>query len=99
MSRKEQMVQAATDAAKILKLLSHPERLLLVCSLVEGEKSVNCLVNELGIRQSTVSQYLAKLRELNVVKTRREGQIVHYSLADPKVIAIVQTMYDQFCPE
>lgn len=97
MSSKEQMKQSASEAAAVLKLLSHEVRLVLVCSLNEGEKSVGSLVEELGIRQSSVSQHLAKLRNASVVDTRKVGQVVYYSISDARIAAIIQTMYEQFC--
>lgn len=98
MSRKEEMKNAAQSASNVLKILSHPMRLMLVCSILEGEKSVSMLIEELGIRQSSVSQHLAKLRDAELVKTRKSGQLVYYSIQDPKVQALIQTLYEQYCP-
>ncbi|WND02112.1 metalloregulator ArsR/SmtB family transcription factor [Temperatibacter marinus] len=99
MSRSDQMKHAAGKAAAIIKLLSHPDRLVLVCSIVEEEKSVSHLVEDLQLRQATVSQHLSKLREADIVKTRKVGQAVFYALKDEKVAALVQTLYEAYCPE
>lgn len=78
--------------AQRLKIMSHPERLLMLCRLDEGEASVNELVELSGLSQSAVSQHLAMLREEQVVATRGEAQTRYYSLKDPKVRAIIHAL-------
>lgn len=84
---------AAAMAAR-LKLMSHPERLLMLCRMDEGETSVTELVELTGLSQSAVSQHLALLRDEGVVATRGEAQTRYYSLSDPKVRAIIHALCD-----
>jgi ArsR family transcriptional regulator, virulence genes transcriptional regulator len=77
-----------------LKLLSHPERLLMLCRLDEGEASVTELVTLAGLSQSSVSQHLAMLRDEGVVSTRGEAQIRYYKLKDPMVRSIIHALCD-----
>ncbi len=80
-----------------LKLMSHPERLLMLCRMDEGEVSVTELVNLTGLSQSSASQHLALLREEGVVATRSEAQTRYYRLADPIVRGVIHTLCD-LCP-
>lgn len=84
----------ASNMAGRLKLMSHPERLLMLCRMDEGEVSVSELVELTGLSQSSVSQHLAMLREENVVTIRGEAQTRYYSLADPVVSAIIHALCD-----
>jgi len=77
-----------------LKLMSHPERLLMLCRMDEGETSVTELVELTGLSQSAVSQHLALLRDEGVVGTRGEAQTRYYSLRDPQVRAIIHALCD-----
>lgn len=77
-----------------LKLMSHPERLLMLCRLDEGEASVSELVTLAGLSQSSVSQHLAMLRDEGVVSIRGEAQIRYYKLKDPMVSAIIHALCD-----
>ncbi len=77
-----------------LKLMSHPERLLMLCRMDEGEVSVSELVELSGLSQSSVSQHLAMLREEGVVSIRGEAQTRFYALKDPVVRAIIHTLCD-----
>lgn len=85
------------EATTFLKKLSNPDRLLVVCALVEGERSVRELEDGLGIRQPGLSQQLAELREARLIVGRKEGKQVFYRLADPRVETFVHTMHDLFC--
>ncbi|GLQ55116.1 ArsR/SmtB family transcription factor [Devosia nitrariae] len=85
------------EASAFLKKLANPDRLLVVCALVEGERSVRELEDLLDIRQPGLSQQLAELRAADMITGRKDGKAVFYSLADPKVKAIIGTMYDLFC--
>lgn len=93
----EQMVEKAREASEMLKALSHEARLLLLCILAEGEKSVTELEQFLGERQSTVSQQLARLRLDGLVTTRRDGRAIYYSLASEDVRKILTAIYDVYC--
>lgn len=93
------MVRQAKVASDFLKALAHESRLLILCTLAEGEKSVTELERFLALRQPTVSQQLARLRMDGLVKTRRDGKTIHYSLASEEVRIIVGLLYDIFCRE
>ena len=91
------MVEQARLASDLLKALSHETRLLILCILSEGEKSVSELEEILSMPQAAVSQQLARLRFDRLVNTRREGRMIYYSVADREVSSIVETLYDLFC--
>lgn len=92
-----EMQQSAAAAANFLRSLSHEGRLLILCQLVEGERSVGALADGAGLRQPAVSQQLALLRREGLVAARREGQTVYYSLADPRVARTLALLYAMFC--
>lgn len=94
---KEAMRDAAEAACALMKVLSNPDRLLLLCELSEGERNVGELQEAVGIVQPTLSQQLAVLREESLVETRREGKNIYYSIASPRALAIMQVLYAQFC--
>lgn len=85
------------DASAFLKTLCNPDRLLISCALVDGERSVRELEELLGIRQPGLSQQLAELREAGLVTSRKEGKQVFYRLADRRVDVFIATMHDLFC--
>lgn len=87
----------ARRASDILKALSHETRLLILWLLSENEKSVSELEQLLELPQAAVSQQLARLRYDHLVSTRREGRIIHYSITDPDVSAVVTSLYDLLC--
>ncbi|MEO7335966.1 MAG: metalloregulator ArsR/SmtB family transcription factor [Caldimonas sp.] len=87
----------AHDAAALLKALANPDRLLLLCHLVETERAVGELGEMTGIAQPTLSQQLGVLRAEGLVATRREGKSIFYRIASPAVHAVLQTLYDLFC--
>ena len=87
----------ARKASDILKALSHETRLLILWLLSENEKSVSELEELLALPQAAVSQQLARLRLDRLVSTRREGRIIHYSIADQDVSAVVSSLYDLLC--
>lgn len=91
------MHEKAQQASAYLKALAHENRLLILCILCEGEKSVTELESLLSLRQPTVSQQLARLRADNLVSTRRDGKTIYYSLGDENVRQILGTIYDMFC--
>jgi ArsR family transcriptional regulator len=88
---------AAQEAAAVLKMLSNPQRLRLLCALVDGERSVGDLENALGTSQSYVSGQLARLREQGIVTARRDGRTIRYTLSDPRVTPILERLYEVFC--
>jgi DNA-binding transcriptional ArsR family regulator len=95
----EDMVAQAQAASSLLKALSHEGRLLILCHLVSGEKTVSELERFLGARQAAVSQQLARLRLEGLVNCRREGKSMFYSLGDPKAARVIGLLYEMFCEE
>lgn len=93
----DRMAQNARDAAEFLKALSHESRLMILCHLATGEKSVTELERLLSARQSAVSQQLMRLRQENLVTTRRDGKAIYYSLTDDRSQRIISVVYDLFC--
>lgn len=93
----EDMVAQAQAASSFLKALAHEGRLLILCYLSSGEKSVTELETLLGSRQAAVSQQLARLRLEGLVNCRREGKAIYYSLGDPKAARMIALVYDMFC--
>ena len=91
------MISAADSAAELMRSLSHPQRLLVLCALVDGEKSVAELRQELGIEQVPMSQQLMRLRSDGVVEARREGTTVFYSITRPEVLTVVEALHTAFC--
>lgn len=93
----KQMETAADGASDLLKALANRHRLMIACQLINGERAVGDLAAALGVRDSTVSQHLALLRKEGLVATRRDGQTIHYSIANPAVQAIIKILYKTFC--
>ena len=93
----ERMVDNAKRASDFLKALAHESRLIILCILAEGEKSVSELEDALGLRQPTVSQQLARLRADGLVSTRRDGKMIYYNLASNEARVVIGAMYDVFC--
>lgn len=91
------MASNAEHASTYLKALSHPGRLMILCYLIEGEKTVTDLEVLLGARQSSVSQHLARLRADRLVQTRRDGKAIHYSLADDRTEKVIGLLHTLFC--
>lgn len=96
---RERMIRSAERAAVFLKAISHEGRLLILCHLVDGEKSVSELEDLLSARQAAVSQQLARLRYEGLVTTRREGKTIHYRLSDERPRQILELLHDMFCRE
>lgn len=89
--------KSADNACRLMKALSNPDRLLLLCHLMQGEIRVGELEELSGISQPTLSQQLGVLREEGLVSTRREGKNIHYSFASPEALAVMEVIYGQFC--
>lgn len=92
------MAAQAEAAAELLKTLGNPQRLRILCLLVEGEHSVGEINAHVPLSQSALSQHLAVLREQGLVETRREAQTIHYALADGPARALLGTLHDLYCP-
>ena len=95
----EEMARNAAAAARFLKTLSHEGRLMILCHLVEGERSVTELEDLLSARQAAVSQQLARLRLEGLVQTRRDGKIIYYSLADDRPRRMLDVIHEIFCAQ
>ncbi|APZ52081.1 transcriptional regulator, ArsR family [Salipiger abyssi] len=93
----DEMASNARSAASFLKTLAHEGRLMILCHLGSGEKSVGELEELLGIRQAAVSQMLARLREEGLVSTRRDGKTIYYSLATEDTGRVIGLLYEIFC--
>jgi len=91
------MEKSATRACGVLAAMSNPSRLLILCQLAEGEKSVGELEPLIGLSQSALSQHLAVLRGKHLVRTRRNGQSILYSLASKEATALMHTVHEEFC--
>ena len=91
------MAGRAEEAAALLRALSHGGRLLILCHLSTGEKTVGELEVLLGLRQAAVSQQLARLRQEGLVQPRRNGKSISYRLADPRVARLIGALYAIFC--
>ena len=93
----DMMEAAAGSASDLLKALANRHRLLIVCQLVDGERSVGDLAEFLGLRDSTVSQHLALLRKDGLVAARRDAQSIYYSIASEPAREILVTLYRVYC--
>jgi len=92
-----ELMAQARKASEMLKALSHETRLLILCLLSEGEKSVSEIEEIVSLPQATVSQQLARLRFDRIVTTRREGRLIYYRIADSDVSSVIESLYDLFC--
>lgn len=93
----KQMQQASMQASQLLKSLSHPDRLLLLCQLTQGEYCVGELEGLVGVGQPSLSQQLGILRKDELVTTRREGKQIYYSIASDDALAVLELLYQRFC--
>ena len=92
----EMQVHAA-DAASLMRAFGNESRLMILCTLAEGERSVGELNEIIPLSQSALSQQLARLRREGLVKTRRESQVIHYSLCDGPADRVINVLHDIFC--
>lgn len=83
--------------SKVLKVLAHPSRLLLLCSLAESEKTVTELEDASGSSQSAVSQFLKSMKLEGLIDSRREGQFVLYRITNPEVLELMKALYEIYC--
>jgi DNA-binding transcriptional ArsR family regulator len=95
----DNMHSSAADVSDLLKLLGHPDRLMVLCQLKFGEQSVGELSRNLDIKQSPLSQHLARMRHEGVVTCRRDAQTMYYSIADDKVASVIGVLYDLYCEQ
>ncbi len=93
----EQMQNNAAEATNLLKSMANETRLMILCQLIEGERSVSSLLESFPLSQSALSQHLTILRRERLVNTRRDAQSVFYSLSSEEVRAVIGTLYKIFC--
>lgn len=93
----DELKRHAAEAAALLKELANPSRLLILCQLIGGEKSVGELCRAIELSQSAVSQHLARLREAQLVDTEKRGQMVYYRLCNMEAHALLSTLYLIYC--
>ena len=93
----EEMQETAETVSELMKVLSNKNRLMILCQLVEGERSVGELAQTIGMREPAMSQQLSLLRKDGLVKPRRDGQTIHYSLARSEVRALMEFLYATYC--
>ncbi len=89
----------AAEAAHLLEMMANPRRLMILCELADGERSVSDLVPVVDLQPAALSQHLARLRAAGLVSTRRASQMIYYRLANPAVIAVINTLAAVFCPD
>ena len=89
----------AQEASALLKSLANPSRLLVLCALVNREHTAGELEELTGLSQPAISQHLARLREAQIVATRREAQRIFYSLCNKDVQTVLETLYEIYCPD
>ena len=94
-----QMYAAASNASQFLRAIGSEHRLMILCTLMDGSKTVTEICNAIGARQSLISQHLTRLRLDGLVKVEREGHFAHYSIDDPMVRDIVTSLHKRFCAD
>ena len=95
----EALTQRADRAEALLKTIANRHRLMVLCDLHQGERSVTALQQTIGLSQSALSQHLAKLRSEGFVSTRRDAQTIYYSLASPEVSRVIATLHALYCDD
>jgi DNA-binding transcriptional ArsR family regulator len=95
----QKMAGAAERASALMKTLGHSGRLMILCNLAGGERSVGDLAEELGMSQSSLSQHLARMRSEGLVDTRRESQTVYYRLRGGEARSVIELLYNIYCPK
>ena len=93
-----ELERQAEEAARLMGALANAKRLIVLCQLLEGERSVGELAAIAGLSQAALSQHLGKLRDLRIVATRRDGQTIFYRLASPDVRQVMDTLSRIYCP-
>jgi DNA-binding transcriptional ArsR family regulator len=95
----QELNDKSEEVAGLLALLGNEHRLRILCELNDAERSVSELERAIGISQSALSQHLARLREAGLVTTRREAQMIFYSIADPRISRLLALLVDLYCPQ
>lgn len=94
----EPLLKECKKVSRILKSLAHPDRLKVLCLLVDQERTVGELVESCGSSQSQVSQFLSRMRLEGLVEGDREGQVVRYRIADPNIRKLIRSLKNIYCP-
>lgn len=94
-----EMEHNAMEVSRLLKLLANPNRLMVLCHLIKGECTVGELERRIGLSQSALSQHLTKLREEQIVVSRREAQSMYYSVQDEKTQRLLSVLYELYCKD
>lgn len=94
----QELSAKSEEAARLLALLANPHRLQVLCALQQGEHSVSALEKVVDLSQSALSQHLARLREANIVTTRREAQTIYYTIADERAGRLLELLVELYCP-
>jgi ArsR family transcriptional regulator, virulence genes transcriptional regulator len=92
-----ELSKRAAQAARLLKAMANEKRLMILCTLSQGERSVGDLNQDINLSQSALSQHLAVLRADGLVRTRRESQTIYYSVVEGPALALIQTLYREYC--
>jgi DNA-binding transcriptional ArsR family regulator len=91
------MESRAEEAARLLAALGQPKRLMALCYMMDQERSVGALAEAVGLGQSALSQHLARLRDIGLVATRRDGQTIYYRLASDNARRLIELLYEIYC--
>jgi ArsR family transcriptional regulator, virulence genes transcriptional regulator len=91
------LAQKAEEVAELLTAMGNPKRLLALCAMMDGERSVTELADLVGMRAPALSQHLSRMRAMKIVATRREAQTVYYRLASPQIEEVLQTLHKLYC--
>lgn len=97
MQNAEKLVSHCETVADLLKSIAHPQRLKILCSLAQGEATVSQLEKYCGASQSSVSQYLGKMKSEGLLASRRDGQSIYYKIDSPELLKMMNAMYKIFC--
>ena len=89
--------EKAEEASRLLTAMANAKRLMVLCNLLDGERSVGDLADIVGLSSAALSQHLGKMRALDLVTTRRDGQTIYYRLASLEVREVLQTLYRLYC--
>ncbi len=95
----EKMQKRAEEVSEFMKCFGSPHRLMILCQLVEGEKSVTQLIDATGLAQTSMSQHLGKLKNEGLIDYRRDHRTLYYSICNPHVMEIMNTLHDIYCKD
>lgn len=93
----EKMKAQCSEVSAIMKALAHPQRLMIMCHMAESERNVSEMLELVDISQSQLSQFLNRMQREKLLKVRKEGNFVFYSISDKKILKLIQSMQKIFC--